>query len=137
MIILLSRSDLAFFASSGDSVTVSEFGEVGEISNWIEQSFPVQPLSQKHWFKFEQICGKKCVLLTLYYYVLLFTTLGNVSSVSQVHLPRVQSTLNYYDYWDIYCVYRCTDSYSCMFDWYKSEKITTKIKMMFCNMIGR
>jgi len=58
MIILLSRSDLAFFASSGDSVTSAEFGEVGEISNWIEQSFPVQPLSQKHWFKFEQICGK-------------------------------------------------------------------------------
>jgi len=56
MIILLSRSDLAFFASSGDSVTVSELGEVGEIFNWIEQSIPVQPLSQKHWFKFEQIC---------------------------------------------------------------------------------
>jgi len=58
IIILLSRSDLAFFASSGDNVTSAEFGEVGEISNWIEQSFPVQPLSQKHWFKFEQICGQ-------------------------------------------------------------------------------
>lgn len=58
IIILLSISVLAFLASSGDSVTSAVVWEVGEISNWIEQSFPVQPLSQKHWFKFEQICGQ-------------------------------------------------------------------------------
>lgn len=57
MIILLSKSFLAFLASSGDSVASAELGEVGEISNWIEQSIPVQWLSQKHWFKFEQICN--------------------------------------------------------------------------------
>lgn len=59
IIILLSNSLLAFLAASGDNVTSAEFLEVGEISNWIEQSFPVQPLSQKHWFKFEQIYGQK------------------------------------------------------------------------------
>jgi len=68
LIILLSKSFLAFFASSGDSVTSAELGMVGNTSNGPEQSIPVQPLSQKHWFKFEQICGQRYTENRHYFY---------------------------------------------------------------------
>lgn len=41
---------------------------VGNTSNGPEQSIPVQPLSQKHWFKFEQICGQRYTENRHYFY---------------------------------------------------------------------
>lgn len=98
-------------ASSGDNVTSAELGVVGEFSNWVEQSFPAQPLSQKHWFKFEQICGKHIIFIThdnimfnitSCYARLDLVMLDNIRLGQWVyHLLHFQSILNYYDYWDI------------------------------------
>lgn len=103
MIILLSRSFLCFSASSGDKVASAELGEVGEISNWIAQLFPVQPSSQKHWFKFEQVCEKYVIIILCIFYgkyvLMTFITILNCKYSKVINRKILIVKLNFNFVW--------------------------------------